>query len=242
MDSPLNDIKIGEVTAQWARHIGVKTNYFPTIESTNLQAKKNAFNEEELENDCLLYITDFQNHGRGRFEHTWISPAAGSSLMATWSFYTTETPSPYLTLKVGMALLNSLKSTWQFLPFYLKAPNDIYIKDKKLAGVLIETVSQGVDHRLLVGVGLNVLSSPNSIKESTSIIKNMPSSVPLLGEDWISFCDRFFFEMTNLIPRSHENLTETEKENLLHLLNSFPCLGQKYTNITDLIEKVHNQI
>lgn len=242
MDSPLNDIKIGEVTSQWAKHIGIKTNYFTFVDSTNLQAKKNAFNEEELENDCLLYITESQTQGRGRFDRTWISPTEGASLMATWSFYVTETPSPHFTLKVGLALLNSLKSTWQFLPFYLKAPNDIYIQDKKLAGILVETVSQGFDQRLLVGVGLNVLSSPSSLQTATSLIKNMPKSTPLLGEDWIAFCDRFFFELTNLVPRAHEDLTTTETANLLSLLNLFPHKNENYKNLSDIIEKVLNQI
>lgn len=236
-DSPLSDIKIGEVTAQWAKANNLKTNYSKSIESTNTEAKKAAFSEEELENEFVFYVTETQTQGRGRFERTWLTPAAGTSLLSTWSFLIEETPSPHVTAKVGLALYNALKNTWQTLPLSLKAPNDIYIADKKMAGILVETVTQGADHRLLIGIGLNVLSHPKDLATASHLLSHLPKSMPLLGEDWILFLDRFFFELTTVVAGAHEELNTTQQGNLISLLNQNPLLEKKYQNFKDV---VHN--
>lgn len=235
-DSPLDDIKIGEITAGWARARQLKTNYFKVTDSTNLQAKTAAFTASEFEHEFTLYVADAQNQGRGRFDRTWTTPSSGSSLLSTWSFLVSDRPSPHTTSKVGLALYNALKSTWQNLPLSLKAPNDIYLKDKKVAGILVETVSQGDDHRLLIGVGLNILSHPKDIPTSTDLISNLSKSTPLLGEDWIAFLDRFLFELTAVVGTAHEELSTTQQANLITLLNQNPILEKKYSQFKDVVK------
>jgi BirA family biotin operon repressor/biotin-[acetyl-CoA-carboxylase] ligase len=237
-DSPLSDIKIGEITATWSKANNLKTNYFITTDSTNTRAKKSAFEQEELENEFVLYVADDQSQGRGRFDRTWTSPAAGAGLLSTWSFSVTEVPSPHTTAKVGMALHNAAKATWQSLPFSLKAPNDLFIGDKKIAGILVETVSQGSEHRLLVGIGFNVLGHPADVTTSTHLIKNLPRTAPLLGEDWISFVDRFLFELTMLVPLAHEELTSTQEANYVALVNLNPLLEKKFTSFSEIAKTI----
>lgn len=237
-DSPLSDIQIGDVTAHWSKSNNLKTNYYKSTDSTNLQAKKNAFSQEELENEFVLYVTDGQTQGKGRFDRTWTSPLVGTSLLSTWSFIVEKTPSPYVTAKVGMALYNALKNTWQNLPLSLKAPNDIYLKDKKVAGVLVETVTQGADHRLLIGVGLNILSHPKELSTATHLLAHLPKHVPLLGEDWILFLDRFFFELTAVTAQAHEEPSSTQQNNLIELLNKNPLLEKPYTNFKDVLKNL----
>jgi BirA family biotin operon repressor/biotin-[acetyl-CoA-carboxylase] ligase len=234
-DSPISDIQIGEVTAQWAKSNNLKTNYFKSIDSTNTHAKKSAFEQEELENEVVLYFTEEQTHGRGRFDRTWTNPAKGTGLLSTWSFAVLLPPHPHTTAKVGMALHNALKATWTALPFSLKAPNDLFVGSKKMAGLLIETVSQGAEHRLLIGLGLNVFAFPKDINTATDLISNLPKSTPLLGEDWISFVDRFLYELTLLIPTAHDELSSTQKQNFIELLNLNPLLDKKYQNFKDVV-------
>ena len=235
-ESPLSDIKIGEITATWSKANNLKTNYFITTDSTNTRAKKAAFEQEELENEFVLYVADDQSQGRGRFDRTWTSPAAGCGLLSTWSFSAVNTPSPHTTAKVGMALYHAAKATWHFLPFSLKAPNDLYLADKKIAGILVETVSQGVEHRLLVGIGFNVLSHPSDVATSTHLVKNLPRSAPLLGEDWILFLDRFLFELTLLVPFAHEELSSTAEAKFVSLVNLNPQLEKKFTNFSEIVK------
>lgn len=212
------DIKLGQITHEWAKAHKLNSFYTPVCESTNTTAKENSFKETELENELVIYLTDSQTAGRGRFDRQWSSGKAGSSLISSWSFLINETPQPEMTARVGLALINALRSTWAFLPFLIKAPNDIYLSEKKCAGILVETVSQGDELRLVIGVGLNVLSSPAEIETASSIFKNLPSETPLTGEDWILFLDRFLFELTTLVPLAHLPLSSTEKQNFINQL------------------------
>jgi BirA family biotin operon repressor/biotin-[acetyl-CoA-carboxylase] ligase len=225
-----NQIQIGEVTAHWAQSHQLCTRYFKSIPSTNDTAKKNAFTEDDLENEFIFYITDEQTQGRGRFDRTWSMPKLGSALISTWSYQILKPAQPTLTALVGLALYHSARTTWPFLNWSLKAPNDLYIDDKKVAGLLIETISQGSEHRLLIGLGMNILSAPIEITSATSLLKKLSPSTPLLGEDWVLFLERLFFEFSLLTPNVDAVLNTTQLESILSALNQFPGLEKKYSS------------
>ncbi len=237
-DSPLSDIKIGEITATWAKANNIKTNYFVSVDSTNARAKASAFEQEELENELVIYVADHQMEGRGRFDRTWTSPTPGGGLLSTWSFAVPFLPSPHTTAKVGLALYNAAKATWQGLSFSLKAPNDLYVGSKKIAGILVETISQGNEFRLLVGIGFNVLSHPLEITNSTHLVQNLPRSTPLLGEDWILFVDRLLFELTMLAPSCFEELTSTQEANFVTLVNLNPLTETQFVNFSEIAKSI----
>ncbi len=217
------EVFISEVTYQWAQSHKINSQCFKTIESTNTLAKKNAFSSNELKNEVVLYIADQQTAGRGRFDRTWVSGSPGSNLMCTWSFLIDQSTLPETTAKIGLALINALRSTWTFIPFILKAPNDILILqengEKKIAGLLVESIAQADEYRLIVGLGFNVLKTPE-VSTATSLVENLTKKTPLLGEDWIRFLDRFLFELTQVISESHIPMTTTEKQNYLSQLNT----------------------
>ena len=60
----------------------------------------------------------------------------------------------------------ALKKTWQDLEISFKAPNDLYLNDKKLAGLLMEVLSQGSKRAFILGLGLNVFKSPKNLPAS----------------------------------------------------------------------------
>jgi BirA family transcriptional regulator, biotin operon repressor / biotin---[acetyl-CoA-carboxylase] ligase len=214
-----HNINISQITQSWAKARGITTEYFETVDSTNSVAKDNAFAETELENNIVLYLADQQTQGRGRFDRTWITAGSGNQLLFSWSFLIDQAPLPQTTARVGLALINALKSTWNFIPFQIKAPNDLFVNDKKMAGILVETVSQGDEHRLIIGIGLNVLQYPKELSTSTSLLNSLTAATPLSGEDWILFLDRLLFEMTSLVPQAHLDLSSTEQFNFLNQLN-----------------------
>ena len=59
-------------------------------------------------------------------------------------------------------LKKALGETWPELQPFLKvkAPNDLYLKEAKLAGLLLEVLKQGQKQALILGLGLNVFQSP----------------------------------------------------------------------------------
>lgn len=233
MDSPLSDIRIGRVCYEWAIAQKLKSFHFPEIDSTNARAKAEAFNPSTLEEHLVLYFAEAQKAGRGRGQNTWSNSSPGSQLLSTWSFMLQDHVQPVLSPLVGLAVYKAAVATWPFLDFSLKAPNDVYIGEKKVAGLLIETISQGDDIRLLIGLGMNVLSAPAEVKTSGSLVQSLPKMAPLLAQDWITFLERFLFEVSIAIQLASEPLDTTAQLSLLGALNRFPLLEEKYMSIDE---------
>ena len=230
-DTPLADIRIGHVSFEWAQAQKIKTNYYPEIDSTNTKAKSDSFTDDTLAEQVIIYFTELQTAGRGRGMNTWLTPQPGSQLLSSWSFMLGEFIQPILSPLVGLALYKACIGTWPFLNFNLKAPNDLYIGGKKVAGLLIETVTQGDDIRLIIGLGFNVLAAPSEIALATALVKELPKEVPLLAQDWISFLERFIFEVAIAIQLAAEPLDTTSCAALLSVLNLHPHLQEKYIQV-----------
>ncbi len=239
-----DSIRIGHISQQWALAQKIPTYYFKVTDSTNLQAKNEAFGEQALSEHLIVYFADHQTAGKGRGQNTWISPKPGSQLLSTWSFMIHEAPRPTITPLIGLALYKACVATWPFLKWNLKAPNDLFIADKKVAGLLIETISQGDDLRLLIGLGFNVLTSPPEVIQASSLVKCLSADTPLLAEDWISFLERFIFEISLAIQTSNEDLNSSVRAALLLALNQHPLLSELYTDIDTHanLKTAHKQI
>jgi BirA family biotin operon repressor/biotin-[acetyl-CoA-carboxylase] ligase len=231
-DSPLSDIRIGKITNEWAKARQIKTFYKETVASTNDLAKDEAYKEGIQEENIVIYLCDHQTKGRGRGKNTWTDVNHGSCLLTSWSFYLENPPVPVTAPRTGLALFKAATATWPFLQWSLKAPNDLYIGDKKVAGLLLENVTQGDETRFIIGLGLNVTTHPTSIETSSSLVENLPQGVPLLGDDWITFMDRFFFEASIVIEKHQEELNPSESKALVHALNLRPGKNEKILSIS----------
>ncbi len=226
-------IRIGEITHQWAKAQKIPSHYSERTDSTNLQAKEKAFSEESLREQLILFVTDQQTAGKGRGKNVWLSPDSGAQLLSTWSFMINQPCLPILSPLIGLAVYKAALSTWPFLFWSLKAPNDLLLGTKKTAGILLETVSQGDEHRLLIGLGLNVIQSPSEIITATSIAEELSESTPLLAQDWISFLERMVFEFSIAIQSAYEPLTETAQASILHVLNLNPNITEKIIRVDE---------
>ena len=123
------------------------------IDSTNayLKAKLN-----ELTNGHAC-VAEAQTAGRGRHGRPWISPYGASLYLSLyWSFPGGYQSVSGLSLAVGVAVAQALQDI-DVEGVQLKWPNDIYLDDKKLAGVLIEVEGQmGASCDCVIGIGLNI--------------------------------------------------------------------------------------
>ena len=166
-------------TKQWAKEKNQEYVFYSQTSSTNDKAKEYPFNKQKKQ--PILFIAGIQTGGRGRRNKKWLH----SDMMVSWSYLLTRAPQPVTTKLMGQALAQSLKKTWPNCPFKIKEPNDIYIKGKKSAGLLIEVVNKGPFHRLVVGTGLNVFSHPASF---THLREHIPS---LTKKQWARFLDEW---------------------------------------------------
>lgn len=103
-----------------------------------------------------VVVADSQGAGRGRSGNAWVS-SRGAGVWASILLRTTvEAPAGVLSLRAGLALAEALDRHVD-VPIQLKWPNDLYLRGRKLAGVLAEARWRGAALEwVVVGVGVNV--------------------------------------------------------------------------------------
>ena len=172
---------VGEQTALCAKAQGLVVEYVPETTSTNLMAKEMAagpgsakpFEGGFFPGQNKIYITDNQTAGRGRYDRKWISPPPGTALLMSWAWQLDSLPSPQLTELIGDCLYRAAKSIWPMGRFSVKPPNDLYLAGKKVAGLLLENISQGNQNCLIIGLGLNVFAYPHELDTATSLVEGL---------------------------------------------------------------------
>ena len=124
--------------------------YFDTIDSTNTYLKKHY---KEV-NHGVVVTSTVQTKGRGRSDHTWRSEKGN----LYFSYLLKDKLSHQLIfqelMKVSVTICRVLKELG--IKASIKYPNDILVNQKKIAGILIETKSDGELEYIITGVGLNV--------------------------------------------------------------------------------------
>lgn len=127
---------------------------FQTINSTNTYARELA---EKSAASGAVILAEQQTAGRGRRGKSWVSPfAANIYLSIVWDFEQGAQALEGLSLAIGVAVKRAL-AAHGVQGVKLKWPNDIYVEQKKLGGILLEMIGDPAGHcSVIVGVGLNV--------------------------------------------------------------------------------------
>ncbi len=142
-----------------SHHIGKPYHYLEKVDSTNRVAKE--LSHQGAPHGSLV-VAEAQTRGRGRLGRSWFSPKGENiyfSLILKPEISIMEVPQ--LTFLVSVALTQVIREKLQ-LDALIKWPNDVYIKGRKVAGILMEMETR--EKRplfLVVGVGLNV-NTPNN--------------------------------------------------------------------------------
>ena len=146
--------------------------HFETIDSTNTYLKQNYKN---LDNFTFV-SADFQSAGRGRNNRNWKSEK-GESLLFSLLIKDESLMSKFKGLSLISAL--SVIEAINIDNLSIKWPNDIYYKDNKLVGILLEAVSTNKLECLIIGIGINV-----NQKEFIGDYKRQPTSLyKILNKD-----------------------------------------------------------
>ena len=135
-----------------------KVFYQPQVDSTNDWARRfldDGLSESQLEiARPVLFLAGDQTAGRGQRDRRWWS--SPGSLTATWVLSSATPHPPELPLATGWSIVRSIQNMFPELVPAIKWPNDVYLDDKKLAGVLCESVAARSHHFVLIGIGCNV--------------------------------------------------------------------------------------
>jgi len=216
-------------TKKWAEETQKQIKFFKTIKRHNTTAK-------ELKTLSTLpthLISEEQTNPYGRKKRRW-SP---SDFMATWTWQSAHVPSPVFSPLLGLTLYNTFQKIWPSDLWSLKAPNDIYLANKKTAGILLETeISSAISAKvgiqkyrnvqIIFGLGINVLKAP----PSAECIKNHHDVTELL---WRKFLDHFWESLTDLINTNVSEIPSNDSKTLKKAL-------QNHLQYKDLIQVCEN--
>jgi BirA family biotin operon repressor/biotin-[acetyl-CoA-carboxylase] ligase len=128
---------------------GFTVEVVPEISSTNSELMRRV---RCGAGDPVLLVAERQTAGRGRLGRAWHSEA-GDSLTFSLGLQLSPVSWSGLSLAVGVSVAEALGPQVR-----IKWPNDLWVEDRKLAGILIETASFGAQAQryAVIGVGINV--------------------------------------------------------------------------------------
>lgn len=160
---------------------GKSIHFLPSCHSTNTVASDLIRTQKAV--NGLIVITNEQTAGRGQQGNTWLS-AANLNLTFSAIFFPTTyfiADSFYLNIISSLAVSETLE---QFLPsgkqVTVKWPNDIYIGNKKVSGILIENTLRGDKiNSVVMGIGINVNQAVFDLPQATSLIQEAGEEIDL---------------------------------------------------------------
>ena len=141
--------------------------YFPYIDSTNTYLKNHFL---ELQNFSIVRA-NYQTSGHGRQDRSWVSEKGKNLLFSILiKDENIVKNGGFLSLVAAISLCEVIEKSFPNISKpMIKWPNDIYINDKKVCGILLES---NLPEYIVIGVGLNVnqkLFDGEYRKEPTSL-------------------------------------------------------------------------
>ena len=199
--------------------------HFDEIDSTNNYLK----NSYKLLSNFTFVSTDYQSAGKGRNDRIWFSNPR-ENLMFSLLIKDENLLKKFSSLSIiSAAIIAELIESLGIEDVSIKWPNDVFIKDKKVCGILLE--GQILEY-LVIGVGLNVnqKSFPNGLRKpgtSLSLELNNDLNVNEVKE-------RLFLQMTKELSnldvqkyldyfKAHNYL---EYKRVRALVNNQPFIGE----------------
>ncbi len=130
--------------------------YLDETDSTNSYIRRQVQDDPANMRSGSVVSARLQTHGKGRKNRVWVS---GKDTSLTFSFIIDlrgKQPAEIvtITLAAGVGVADALRELG--IECRLKWPNDIYVGDKKLCGILSETVGCGENMYAICGIGINV--------------------------------------------------------------------------------------
>ncbi len=153
---------------------------FPGLEILASTTSTNQFlrDTESQLGDYSGVLTSDQTQGRGRLGRDWVSRPGESLALSIVCPPLSAHHKSWLPLVVGASLTQALRVSG-LREAEMKWPNDVLIRDEKVAGVLCESLPSG---RIIAGMGLNVdfASNPAPAPRAVAVSRYLPVSSGLV--------------------------------------------------------------
>lgn len=158
-----------------------------TIDSTQKYLFKNI---NSLKINDAVYAT-FQSKGYGR---TGIWESSDENIYFSIVCDKREYSWIYIICAIHMFCIDCLKPQSLGEDLFIKIPNDVYYKDKKLSGFIVEVIN----NKLVIGIGINVFIKNDSYSSLNSIYKQDYNIDELCNKLYLTVLKVFDFDLNFL--------------------------------------------
>ncbi|HUY92027.1 MAG TPA: biotin--[acetyl-CoA-carboxylase] ligase [Pirellulales bacterium] len=148
-----------------------RVEHHPRLTSTNDHARLAATEAGELP---LLVIADEQTAGRGRGANRWWTGRGSLACSLLFEPAASGIERRYfsmISLAAAVAIVETAAPLVAQRPIGVHWPNDVFVSDRKLAGILVEALPDG---KHIVGIGCNV---NNSLAEAPAELQKIVTSL-----------------------------------------------------------------
>ena len=144
----------------------LKKFFFKKVISTN----NTAIRLIKLGNEKGAILSEHQSKGRGQRGNKWTSKKG--NLFMTVFFEISKKLSLKKIINLNISIIKNIISKKIRSILNIKKPNDIFINKKKVCGILQEMIFKNDKKFLIIGIGINVINSPNVTKYETTYLNN----------------------------------------------------------------------
>lgn len=145
----------------------------------------------------LVLTTNHQTAGRGRRGNSWeAQPGLNLTFSLLWHTQSLPKPNAWQLQTAFLLAITEALEAMGVPELQIKWPNDIYYKNQKIAGVLLDAVTRDGNVPFFVaGAGVNVNQTIFKTGNYASVCRALghPASIPNLLWDIIDWTDRYFF-------------------------------------------------
>ena len=200
---------------------GTPIQYFKEIESTSDYLKSIDIIYP------LLVIADLQNKGRGQYGRTWESECS-QNLCFSFQYFPKNLAIEQgfkISQCIALAVIDSINEQISPDKSYIKWPNDIILKDKKVCGLLIESISsQSMIQKVIIGIGLNVNQEVfPSLLSNAGSLKSFSGTNPIDRSDLLS---KIISKLEERLQQGMHGNLQTEYNACLYKMNQEVTLSR----------------
>ena len=214
--------------------------HFPKINSTRTYVKEKYLS---FDSSKITFVSaDEQTIGQGRFNRTWLSPKGNIYLSAYYVIPACCYDYVNTAQIASLSIIHVLKKEG-ITTAKIKWPNDILLNNKKVAGVMGETIVLPNDKMgMILSIGLNInmslndVCSINQIATSLKIEEKCDFNVKKITYDLLKILNKnlniltnfgfsfFYEEISSLMAKKNENIyfhNTTGKKHIKGIFKSF---------------------
>jgi BirA family biotin operon repressor/biotin-[acetyl-CoA-carboxylase] ligase len=153
----------------WLKEYNLLT--FDQVDSTNSEALRIA--RAGIDGNFVIWASK-QTNGKGQKSRVWESLEGNLHMSILLDFNIETQRATQLSFLAANAVCQSILSLAKAknikLDIALKWPNDVLISEKKVAGILLESINIYDRRYIIIGIGLNIMNYPkNLLKPATSL-------------------------------------------------------------------------